>query len=143
MQQEGRILHDNWDLYDTRHCVYRPTHMATDVLESGYWRSYQRFYRWGSIFRGAWAKEQWQERLRHVAFAAGWKKCEPLWDFIIRIKRVTNMLPLLETILEDFGSHPSEQKHEAVRVPVHTNRRAFGSAGLPATVDLPSSFLHD
>ena len=24
MRAEGRILHDNWDLYDTRHAVFQP-----------------------------------------------------------------------------------------------------------------------
>jgi len=40
--------------------------------------------------------------LRHVAYAAGWKKFEPLWNLIIRARRVTMMLPLLETILCEF-----------------------------------------
>ena len=41
--------------------------------------------------------------LRHVAYAAGWKKFEPLWDFVIRAKRAGTMLPVLETILSEFG----------------------------------------
>jgi radical SAM superfamily enzyme YgiQ (UPF0313 family) len=104
MQREGRILHDNWELYDTRHCVYRPARMTNETLKQGYWRAYQQFYRWSSIFRGAWAKESLQERLRHAAYAVGWKKCEPLWDFIIRVRRVANMLPLLEAILKNTNS---------------------------------------
>ena len=38
--------------------------------------------------------------MRHFAYAAAWKKFEPMWDFIIRTKRVARMLPLLETILD-------------------------------------------
>jgi hypothetical protein len=34
-----------------------------------------------------------------VAYAACWKKFEPLWDWVIRIRRVTRMLPLLEAVL--------------------------------------------
>ena len=37
--------------------------------------------------------------LRHLAYAGGWKKFEPLWDFVIRIKRISSFLPLLEGIL--------------------------------------------
>ena len=53
MQREGRLLHNNWDLYDTRHCVYRPSKLTADILEAGYWRAYKDFYRWGSILQGA------------------------------------------------------------------------------------------
>ena len=41
--------------------------------------------------------------LRHFAYAAGWKKFEPLWDLVIRAKRAGMMLPVLETILSEFG----------------------------------------
>src|SRR5262245_55823866 len=53
MEAEGRIVHREWDLYDTRHVVYRTKGMTAGELESGYWRAYRDFYRWGSIFRGA------------------------------------------------------------------------------------------
>ncbi len=100
---QGRITTSDWDLYDTRHAVFRPAKMPAQVLEAGYWRAYDDFYRWGSIFKAAWAKERWPGRLRHVAYAGGWKKFEPLWDWVIRAKRVSNMLPMLETVLEGLG----------------------------------------
>jgi hypothetical protein len=43
------------------------------------------------------------ERLRHVAYVSGWKKFEPLWDWVIRAKRVGSFLPLLEMILSGEG----------------------------------------
>ncbi len=107
LESQGRILHNHWDLYDTRHAVFRPAKIMPDALEAGYWRAYCDFYQWGSIFRGAWAKDGWGERLRHVVYAGGWKKFEPMWDWIIRAQRVTNMLPLLENILAGFGRHTS------------------------------------
>jgi radical SAM superfamily enzyme YgiQ (UPF0313 family) len=96
---QGRITSANWDLYDTRHAVYRPARMTAQALEAGYGRAYEDFYRWRAIFRGAWAKDDWQGRLRHIAYAGGWKKFEPLWDGVIRARRVASMLPLLEAIL--------------------------------------------
>ena len=102
MDVQRRILHRNWDLYDTRHCVFRPAQMSPEKLEAGYWRAYKDFYRWGSIIRAAATKEQWPGRLRHVAYSAGWKKFEPMWDLIIRSRRVACMLPWLERILEGF-----------------------------------------
>jgi radical SAM superfamily enzyme YgiQ (UPF0313 family) len=103
---QGRITSNNWDLYDTRHVVYQPAGMTPQALENGYWRAYREFYRWGSIFQGAWTKPGWEGRLRHLAYATGWKKFEPLWDLVIRLKRVASFLPLLETILE-ASDHPN------------------------------------
>ncbi len=45
--------------------------------------------------------------LRHAAYAAGWKKFEPLWDLVIRAKRTALMLPVLETVLSEFGRRTS------------------------------------
>jgi radical SAM superfamily enzyme YgiQ (UPF0313 family) len=112
MQAEGRLLHDNWDLYDTRHAVFRPARMAPSQLEAGYWEAYRDFYRWSAIFRGAMTKPTWSGALRHASYAAGWKKFEPLWDLIIRFRQATAMLPLLETILSEFGKHGSSRKEE-------------------------------
>ncbi len=105
MAQQERLLHSNWDLYDTRHVVYRPAKLTPEVLETGYWHAYREYYRWSSIFRGAWTQERWAERLRHVAYAGGWKKFEPMWDFIIKAKRASSMLPVLESVLAAFGQH--------------------------------------
>jgi radical SAM superfamily enzyme YgiQ (UPF0313 family) len=96
----GRLTTSNWDLYDTRHAVFRPARMSGEALERGYWRAYRDFYRWGSILRGAAAHGDVVQGLRHAAYAAGWKKFEPLWDLVIRAKRVGLMRPVLETLLE-------------------------------------------
>ena len=100
---QGRITIHDWDQYDTRHTVFRPARMAADELEGGYWRAYRDFYRWGSIARGASAHDDVLSGIRHFAYAAGWKKFEPLWDLVIRLKRAGMMLPVLETILSEFG----------------------------------------
>jgi radical SAM superfamily enzyme YgiQ (UPF0313 family) len=111
MARQSRILHRNWDLYDTRHCVYRPIGLTPEQLEAGYWKAYTEFYRWGSILRAVASKESWARRLRHLAYTAGWKKFEPLWDIIIRTKKIAHMLPWLERILSGFelgGTRESE-----------------------------------
>lgn len=117
MAAQGRLLHSNWDLYDTRHVVYRPARLTPEALEAGYWRAYRDFYRWDSIFKGAASKADWTGRLRHVAYAGGWKKFEPLWDWVIRGKRVTHMLPALEAILSGFGRYlPQQPKSTSNRI---------------------------
>jgi radical SAM superfamily enzyme YgiQ (UPF0313 family) len=99
IEGEGRLLHRDWDLYDTRHVVFRPARLTESELEVGYWRAYRDFYRWGSILRGASTKDDLMGRVRHLAYAAGWKKFEPFWDVVIRSRQVLHALPLLEAIL--------------------------------------------
>jgi radical SAM superfamily enzyme YgiQ (UPF0313 family) len=103
MSAEGRITVTDWDRYDTRHCVFEPARMSAADLEAGYWSAYRDFYRWRSIARGAVAHRDPVAALRHMAYAAGWKKFEPLWGLVIRARRAGMMLPALEAILSEFG----------------------------------------
>jgi hypothetical protein len=109
MAAQGRITSHDWDRYDTRHAVFTPTRMTAAELEAGYWRAYRDFYRWGAIARGAAAHADLLGGLRHAAYAAGWKKFEPLWDLVIRARRAGAMLPLLETLLSEFGRRTSRR----------------------------------
>jgi radical SAM superfamily enzyme YgiQ (UPF0313 family) len=114
IEAEGRLLHRDWDLYDTRHVVYRTRGMRADQLEAGYWRAYRQFYRWSSIARAAWSKPTLRGRLTHMAYAGGWKKFEPLWDWVIRAKRVSQMLPVLETVLGGWRGRRRDASTAAV-----------------------------
>jgi radical SAM superfamily enzyme YgiQ (UPF0313 family) len=100
---QRRLISHDWDRYDTRQAVFRPARMSPEQLERGYHWAYREFYRWRSIARGAAAHGDPLAGLRHFAYAAGWKKFEPLWDVVIRARRAGAMLPLLETILSEFG----------------------------------------
>ena len=111
MLKAGRILHADWDLYDTRHSVFRPARMTPRALEEGYCRAYKEFYRWRAIMRGAATKPDIIGALRHLAYAGGWKKFEPLWDLAIRAKRISKMLPILENVLAGFGKHTSQRSY--------------------------------
>src|SRR5215211_6977935 len=53
--------------------------LAAETLEAGYWHAYQEFYRWKNILRSSQAHEGVTEQLRHLAYAGGWKKFEPMW----------------------------------------------------------------
>jgi len=113
---QGRITVHDWDQYDTRHAVFRPAQMSADELERGYRRAYRDFYTWGSIVRGASAHGNVAAGLRHLAYAAGWKKFEPCWDVVIRAKRAGMMLPVLETILSEFGKRAPRAAERVDRV---------------------------
>jgi hypothetical protein len=108
MAAQGRLTCDNWERYDTRQAVFRPARMSAADLEDGYWRAYRDFYRWRSLLRSASAHDTFAGSLRHLGYAAGWKKFEPLWDLVIRAKRAGMMLPVLETILSEFGRRSAD-----------------------------------
>jgi radical SAM superfamily enzyme YgiQ (UPF0313 family) len=102
MVTEKRLTSDNWDLYDTRHVVFQPNKMTAEVLADGYWRAYRNFYRWSAIFQSVSIKTTWEQKLRHLIYAGGWKKFEFLWDLIIRAEQVNKVLPMLESVLDGF-----------------------------------------
>ena len=99
---DGRIVTDDWERYDTRHVVFTPKRMMPEQLEAGYWRAYRDFYRWSAIWQGAAGQHTVKARARHLAYAGGWRKFEPLWDLAIRSRHVNAMLPALERTLDAF-----------------------------------------
>jgi radical SAM superfamily enzyme YgiQ (UPF0313 family) len=99
MEREGRLLTRDWDRFDTRQAVFRPAGMTTTQLEAGYWKAYRDFYRWSNIARGAAAHVSWDRSLKHLAYSGAWKKLEPVWDTLIRARRLGGMRPLLESVL--------------------------------------------
>jgi radical SAM superfamily enzyme YgiQ (UPF0313 family) len=127
LTEEGRIVEDDWDLYDTRHVVYRPKRLTPQQLVDGYWRAYRDFYRWPAILRSA-RGQPVPAALRHVLYAGGWKKLEPLWDRLIRARHVAAMLPLLEKTLDSFGHARSTQTASASAAPVEDSLSALALA---------------
>ena len=99
MRAQNRLTTSDWDLYDTRHVVYRPTGLTAGQLKRGYDWSYRTFYTWTNIFTAAAAHDSWKHSLKHFAYSAGWKKFEPAWDFVIRLKQLAQMRPMLEAVL--------------------------------------------
>ena len=99
MENEGRITTRNWDLYDTRHVVFRPSRLTPAALKSGYDRAYREFYRWSSIGRAALTHGSLKHQAKHFFYAAGWKKFEREWNAIIRLGQLQRMTPLLEAVL--------------------------------------------
>lgn len=43
-KEEGRLFHERWDLYDTRHVVFQPRQMTPDQLMDGYVWIYEQAY---------------------------------------------------------------------------------------------------
>jgi hypothetical protein len=112
MVARNRIETRNWDLYDTRHVVYRPSGLSPDQLKRGYDWAYKAFYRWSSIFEAASAHTSPKHRLKHLFYSAGWKKFERAWDLVIRVKQLSQMRPLLEAVLAPVAGAPTGDGQE-------------------------------
>jgi radical SAM superfamily enzyme YgiQ (UPF0313 family) len=110
MQEQGRLVSRNWDLYDTRHVVFRPARLTPAALEAGYWRAYEEFYRWSAIAAASFAHGALKHRVKHFAYAAGWKKFERCWNVVIRARQLRAMTPLLEGVLAKVSRTP--QRHD-------------------------------
>lgn len=86
MEAEGRLLHRNWELYDTAHVVFRPKHLTPEELSLGYDWMYRRLFSHGSI---------WKRRpqgigaaLAYLAGAYLYKRSNRLWHFLIKRRLV-------------------------------------------------------
>jgi radical SAM superfamily enzyme YgiQ (UPF0313 family) len=104
MESAGRLLHKNWDLYDTRQVVYKTALISAEELKHGYDWAYKSFYSWSNIAKASVTHNQLQHKIKHFAYAGGWKKFEPLWNFVIKNRNLNKMLPLLESILSKVNS---------------------------------------
>ena len=125
MAAQERIDTRNWDLYDTRHVVYRPSGLSPEELKRGYDWAYEEFYRWGSIFRASSAHESVKHQLKHFFYSAGWKKFERAWDIVIRIKQLSQMRPF---------SKPFSRRWPTPQLAAHESNdcsRPFTSRGMP------------
>jgi radical SAM superfamily enzyme YgiQ (UPF0313 family) len=109
MEAQGRVATRNWDLYDTRNVVYRPASMSPEELKRGYDWAYESFYRWDAIFKASSAHESFKHRLKHFFYSAGWKKFEPAWDLVIRVKQLSQMRPILEAVLAPVAVKPASE----------------------------------
>jgi radical SAM superfamily enzyme YgiQ (UPF0313 family) len=83
MEQEGRLLHRDWDLYDTAHAVFRPRCMTPEQLEAGYERAYRNLFSLGSIWRRR--PERALAIPPYLAMSLLYKKSNWLWPIVIRL----------------------------------------------------------
>ena len=93
-EAEGRILHRDWDLYDTRHAVFRPLRMTAKELSAAT----------GGPTRSSTAgARSWPPRCRRSRGSRGcgtWPmpaagRSQLLWSGVIRLGQVARALPLL------------------------------------------------
>lgn len=82
LERDGRILHREWDKYDTAHVVFRPKRMTEAELEQGYAWCYERLFSHRSI---------WKRRpvardavLAYLAMSYLYKRSNRFWHLLIR-----------------------------------------------------------
>lgn len=95
MEDEGRLLHRNWTLYDTGHVVFQPRHMTPEQLAEGYAWCYRRLFTRTSIWRRR--PRDWRAVPAYLAMSYLYKRSNWLWWFLIRY-RLTALVwrPLVE-----------------------------------------------
>jgi radical SAM superfamily enzyme YgiQ (UPF0313 family) len=127
MQREGRITTRDWTMYDTRHVVYTPALLKPEQLKEGYDWAYREFYRWSAIANASLYHGSLKHQAKHFFYAAGWKKFEPLWDLVIRLKQLNWMTPMLEGVLSRVSRTEANGKPSAADavVPVAPEQQAL------------------
>ncbi len=95
LEAEGRLLHRDWDRYDTGHVVFQPRRMTADQLLAGYRYCYRRLFSHRSIWRRRPA--DWRAVPPYLGMCYLYKRANWLWPFLIR-HRLTGPVwrPLVE-----------------------------------------------
>ena len=86
MEAEGRLLHRDWEKYDTAHVVFRPRNMTPEELMLGYDWLYRRLFSHASIWR-----RRPEAAAALPAYLAGcylYKRSNRLWRFLIKHRLV-------------------------------------------------------
>jgi radical SAM superfamily enzyme YgiQ (UPF0313 family) len=129
MEAEGRLLHRNWDLYDTAHVVFRPKHMTPEELLLGYDWIYRRLFSHASIWRrrpvGVAAA------LTYLASSYLYKRSNRFWHFLIKHQLVhLAWRPLVEL---------SRQRHLAFREKLANRPTQVFAPTNPCATPFPAS----
>lgn len=94
-EAEGRILHRDWDKYDTAHVVFQPKQMTCDELDAGYAWCYDTLFSHRSIWRRRPADRS--AVLAYFAMSYLYKRSNRFWHLLIK-HRLTSTVwrPLIE-----------------------------------------------
>jgi len=95
LEAEGRVLHRDWDKYDTAHVVFQPKHMSAEELDRGYAWCYDRLFSHASIWRRR--PEDPRAVLSYLAMSYLYKRSNRIWHLLIK-HRLTGAAwrPLIE-----------------------------------------------
>ena len=114
----------DWDLYDTRHVVYRPVELVAAGAEARLRLGLRSVLSLGMpSSRPRLPTRSAKHKLKHFFYSVGWKKFEPAWDLAIRIKQLSQMRPLLEAVLAPVKNSNDTSK---LKLELHTGQTPIG-----------------
>jgi len=95
LEAEGRILHRDWDKFDTAHVVFQPKHMSAEDLDRGYAWCYSKLFSHRSIWKRRPADIKAVPA--YLAMSYLYKRSNRFWHLLIR-HRLTAAVwrPLIE-----------------------------------------------
>lgn len=95
LEAEGRLLHRDWERYDTGHVVFRPKRMSAEQLAGGYAWSYRRLFSHRSVWRRR--PEDSRAVAPYLAMSYLYKRANWLWPILIRHRLTAKVWrPLIE-----------------------------------------------
>ena len=124
MECEGRLLHKNWELYDTGHVVFQPKQMTPAQLAAGYAWCYRRLFSHRSIWRRR--PRDWRSVPPYLAMSYLYKRSNLFWYLLIR-HRLTHFVwrPLVEI---------TRRRHLRFRSRLMASDEASGQVGAGAVI---------
>lgn len=103
MEKEGRLLHKDWDRYDSKTVVFQPRNMTPAELKKGFAYVWREVYSFASIYRKLkyfWEKDFWREQNRRNPIKAKYRAlfAARLMTYLLtrdleRIKFIFRILP--------------------------------------------------
>jgi radical SAM superfamily enzyme YgiQ (UPF0313 family) len=120
LDAQGRILHRDWDQYDTAHVVFRPKHMTCGELDHGYAWCYDKLFSHASI----WKRRPNDSRavLAYLAMSYLYKRSNRFWHMLIRHQ-------LTAAIWRPLIEH-SRRRHLKLRPHLEERAGVYVSAGV-------------
>jgi radical SAM superfamily enzyme YgiQ (UPF0313 family) len=95
LESQGRILHRDWDKYDTAHVVFQPRHMSCDELDYGYAWCYEKLFSHRSIWKRRPGDPQ--AVLGYLAMSYLYKRSNRFWHLLIKHRLTASVWqPLIE-----------------------------------------------
>src|SRR5882757_91461 len=95
LESEDRILHRDWDKFDTAHVVFKPKHMSCEELDRGYAWCYSKLFSHSSI----WKRRPTDSKavLAYLVMSYLYKRSNLFWHLLIK-HRLTGAVwkPLIE-----------------------------------------------
>jgi radical SAM superfamily enzyme YgiQ (UPF0313 family) len=128
MKSEGRLLHTNWEKYDTAHVVFRPKHLTPEELFQGYANCYERLFSNRSIWKRR--PQDWHAVLPYLAMSFLYKRSNRLWHLLIK-HRLTHTVwrPLVELTRRRHVRFRKKLAKECSAQTVETTGAVFPMAG--------------